>query len=374
MKLQVLQEDLSKALKDAIRFINTRPTLPILGNFLLSAEKTKLKIKATNLEMSISLALGAKVEEEGSVTVPAKFFLELITNLNKGQIDIILVKEELKITANDFQASVAIMQANDFPAIPETINQKESFVLKRENLTKALSKVLFSSSLDETRPTLTGILFIFDAPEATNSSVLTLVSSDGFRLSKKSLNLDQKITINQIIIPRTPLLEIIKIAATDDLLFEFKKSDNQLVIKTGETYLSTRLIDGNFPDFQKIIPVSSTTNVNVDKNDLERGVKLAAVFARSEGNIIKMTVNSEGPFSIQSETAKAGKENYKIEADVSGGNLDISFNYKFIEEFVSIAEGDSVEIKLTDSVSPAIFVDPKDKDFLHIIMPVSIKN
>ncbi len=368
MKVQILQEDLSKAISSAIRFINTRSTLPILNNFLIETDKSKLKIKATNLEMSISTSIGAKVEKEGSITIPAKIFLDLISNLEKGQLMLSQEKEELKIEGSNFKASVPTIPPNDFPSIPENLDPKNSFSLSKNNLLSTLTKILFSASLDETRPVLSGVLFIFKEDD------LTLVSSDGFRLSKKTVKLEKKGEDKEIIIPRSSLIELIKLAKeNDNLSFEYKKSDNQLIVKVGDICLSTRLIDGNFPNFEKIIPTSSTTTVSLDKNDFERGVHLASVFVRNEGNLIKLSVK-ENSVELVSQSAKDGFQKNEIEAKVEGAGVEISFNFKFVEEFLNVSEGDSVDVKLTDSTSPAIFVDPKDEKFLHLIMPVRVQS
>jgi DNA polymerase III subunit beta len=375
MKLQVLQEDLKNAANIGIRFISTRSTLPILGNFLLIAEKTSLRIEATNLEMSVSIKLGAVVEEEGKMTLPAKTFTDLILNLEKGQINLSEVKEKLDIVGNGFEASIATQPANDFPTIPVDLDDKLSFTLGGQTLINALSKILFSVSTDETRPVLTGVLFVFDAPEATNSSTLSLVASDGFRLSRITLKLDREIKAKNIIIPKNSLLELLKIGKTEkEIKFQLKESENQLIIKVGEMVLSTRLIDGNFPDFQKIIPLNSATKISLNKNDLSRGLKLAGVFARAEDSgIVKMSI-LENEVELSSENAKFGKQKNKIEASVEGGTLDVLYNFKFVEDFLNIIEGNNIEIKLTDGGSPGIFVDPKDESFLHLIMPVKVQS
>ncbi len=262
------------------------------------------------------------------------------------------------------------MPSNDFPKIPEDINTKLGFSIPSNIILPALSKILFATGSDETRPVLTGVLFIFDANE------LTLVASDGFRLSKIGITLAKKVGDKKIslIIPKSFLLELMKITAnTDQILFEPRETDNQLITKIGDTIISTRLIEGNFPDFEKIIPKNTTTNVTVDKNDLKRGVKLAAVFARESANVIKLKIK-ESSLSLESESGKVGKENYEIEVKVEGPAVDISYNYKFIEDFTNIVEGDDLEIKLTDGNSATIFKDPKAPNFLHLIMPVKVQS
>src|SRR5581483_4642815 len=219
-----------------------------------------------------------------------------------------------------------------------------------------------------------GVLFIFTKSQAKDPSTLTFVASDGYRLSKKTIKLDKDIQSKNLIIPRPAIAEIIKQSTESSAItFEVKEDDNQIVVKIGDAYLSSRLIDGNFPEFEKIIPVRWDTKVNVDKNDLGRGVKLASVFARDSGNIIKMAI-AQNNIELKSEGTKVGNQTGKIEAKVDGSPLEISFNYKFIEEFLNVVEGDSVEIKLTDQVSPAIFADPLNPDFLHLIMPVVTQN
>ena len=370
MQLQVLQEDLTKALTTAIRFTSVRSTLPILSNFKLTASKTKLTIEATNLEMSISTAVGGNIQKEGSITLPGNSFQEIIANLNPGQVILTLDKDHLKIENASFQAIISTIPANDFPKIPDSLNLAKSFTIPRSVLHTSFSKVLFSSSLDETRPILTGILFMFD------NTKLNLVASDGFRLSKKQLILDKSLTCKNIVVPRSALLELIKLTGNSpDFIFEPKEDDNQLVIKTPEAIISTRLIDGNFPDFERIIPTSSPVKLTLDSTDLLKSLKIASVFAK-EGNVVKFKV-LESSLEIASENASLGSQTSSIEAKVEGLSsqdpFEISFNYKYIEDFLAVV-GDSVDIKLTDSMSAAIFIDPQDPEFLHLIMPVRVQN
>ncbi|SRR6266404_2991883 len=367
MELTILQEDLGKALAIAIRFVSSRGTLPILGNFLLRGEKSKLKILSTNLEMSINMSVGAKIEKEGELTVPGKLLMEVVSNLNPGQITLIGEKEELKIVSNSFKGKLPTMPANDFPNIPQSLDSKKSFSIASKLLTDSLGKILFSTSNDETRPVLTGVLFIF------KGDVLSLVASDGFRLSRKTIKLGKSLEEKRFVVPKNSVLEIIKAAKEESLEFELKEGDNQLIVKGGEVVISTRLIEGVFPDFEKIIPVALGTTVTVDKNDFVRGIKLAAVFAKVEGNIIKLKVNEKG-LEIESENAKSGAQVNVIEGKVEGANLEISYNYKFIEDFLAAVRGDTVQIKLIDSISASIFEDPEDKDFLHLIMPVRVQS
>ena len=186
MKLQVLQENLSKALIDASRFASVKAQLPVLGNIMLVAKKTKLLISSTNLEISIATSIGAKVEEDGEITIPAKTITEVISNLPSGPVTLEGEKEQLKIKSQNFSLNTLGMNSSDFPSIPTSLDEKDSLIFSKEEFLSALSGVTFATSQDETRPILTGVLFIFD------KSSLVLVATDGFRLSQKKMKLSSQ--------------------------------------------------------------------------------------------------------------------------------------------------------------------------------------
>src|SRR5258708_5785906 len=367
MKLTVLQEELAKVLSISTRFVNTRAQLPILNNFLLVTNKTKLQVIATNLEMSILTNIGAKVEEAGSVAIPARNFTDVITNLPKGTVNFDLEKEKLKIKGSGFKGSLSSLPPNDFPSVPQAIDNSTSIKIATSDLNDALSKVLFAVSSDETRPILTGVLFLFEKDS------ITRVASDGFRLSKKKINLKTNLEGDKCVVPKVALGELVRIASNfDEVVFEIKKKDNQLVAQVGDSYLGSRIIEGEFPNFERIIPQNPGIKVDIDREDLLRSVKLASVFAKEAGSVIKLLVK-EASLEVKAESGKVGSETSEIEAKVTGGTLEISFNYKFAEEALSVIDADSVEILLTDPVCPGIFKDPKDKDYLHLIMPVKVQ-
>src|SRR5581483_1964703 len=239
MLFQVLQEDLIKSVNSSIRFIAARPTLPILSNFQLIAKGSTLHIQATNLEMSIADKIGASVEEEGVITIPAKIFHEIVSNLLKGKLKFEVIKEELKIEASDWKGKIPTSPSNDFPKIPDSIDEKKSFTLNKEDLAKNLSKILFSASLDETRPVLAGVLFIFTKSQAKDPSTLTFVASDGYRLSKKTIKLDKDIQSKNLIIPLQKKEKIKKKSKNSSkIIFKKKENKNKIVEKKGDVFFS----------------------------------------------------------------------------------------------------------------------------------------
>ncbi len=368
MKVKVLQENLSKALSQASRFVNPHAQLPILGNILIEAQKTKLSILSTNLEMSLSTSIGAKVEKEGRVGVPARTIVELVSNLPKGIVDLSEEKEQLKVQGEGFSGNLAGMNTNDFPVIPQGFEKGEVLKLPKEELLDSLTKVLFAVSIDETRPILTGVLFII------GENTLTLVASDGFRLSQKTIPTKIKGSA-KVVLPKGALAELIKIASgAESLSLQIRSTANQVVFGIGkeDAFLSSRIIEGDFPNFEKIIPKVTNTKITVGKEDLLRGVKIASVFAKDQGNIIKLKVQ-EGSLGIEAESASVGNQKTKLDAKVEGPGLDISYNWRFIEELLNVVEGEDVEVSLVDTNSPGIFKDPKDPNFLHLIMPVKIQ-
>jgi len=367
MKLKVLQENLSKALINASRFTTSKAQLPILGNIKLEAKKTKLIISATNLEMSISISVGAQIEKDGEIAVPSKIITEIINNLQPGTVSLAAEKEQLKISANSFSSNISGMNTSDLPLIPQKLNEKVSILLPKENFIDALSQVLFATSIDETRPILTGVLMIFKGKD------LIMVGTDGFRLSQKKIKLEQSYKVSNIVLPKGIIGELIKTSSEkENILFESKKEENQVIVSIDDTILSTRVLEGEFPDYEKIIPKSSTIKINVDKEEFQRAVKLASVFARDSANIVKIEVQKDS-LTLSAESQSSGSQKTKIDAKVDGEALKIAFNYRFLEEFTHSIKGEEIEMQFSNSNAPGIFLDPKDGEFLHLIMPVRIQ-
>lgn len=369
MKLQVLQEDLTKALTKASRFTSSRAQLPVLGNILLSCKKNKLVVSATNLETSISLSIGAQVKKEGEITAPAKTITDIVSNLPSGVLTLEVVKERIILSTKNFRSEISGMNSSDFPAIPHSL-EKGMAVLEKDSFTKALSQVLFAVSIDETRPILTGVLFI----QKKNS--LTLVATDGFRLSQKKIPAKVKLDNQSLILPKTVLMEILRLASGEEIEFVFKKSENQVVFKVNDTVLASRVLEGSFPNFEKIIPKESKIKVILDKTEMLRAVKLAAVFARESANIVKLNIK-KGLVNFFAESQGSGSQQTSVDAQVEGDigekGFEIAFNYRFLEDVLNAIEGEEIQIEVSDSNAPGTFTDPTDPNFLHLIMPVRLQ-
>ena len=371
MKGKVLQENLAKALQIANRFVSVKAQLPILGNILFEAKKNKVLISATNLELSISLSLGAQIAKEGKLSLPAKNLTDFVVNLPKGTINFEAEKEQLKLESENFNSTFSGMDPSDFPEIPATL-AKEKMKLPSEDLLFSLSQVLFSVSTDETRPVLTGVLILF------KEDSIVFVATDGFRLSQKKIKIkkgERSISETKLILPKNALAEITRLAGgEEEISLSLQKEENQAIFEVDNQILTSRVIEGEFPDFEKIIPKETKLKVNVDKEDFLRAVKLASVFARDSANVIKLSF-TKSSLEIEAESAQSGSQKGSVEAKTEGEvekDFVIAFNYRFIEDFLGAVKGDDINIELNDANSPGVFTDPKDPDYLPLIMPVKL--
>jgi DNA polymerase-3 subunit beta len=364
MKLQVLQEDFKKAVIIASRFSSARPQIPVLSNLLFSTTDNNLAISATNLEISINLKIGAKVEEKGDITVPSKSLAEIVSNLNPGVIRLKSEKEHLILEAENFKSKLLGINASEFPKVPKEMTGSV-IEIPFGSLVQSLSKVVFASSYDETRPILTGILLMLD------ESKLSLVATDGYRLSVSCVEGKYQNDVKKLIIPKFIFSEIPRIAAGENINFSFDTKNNLVLFETKDAILSSRVIEGEYPDFQKIIPTSFRTKVLIDKDDFLRLIKLSSVFARDSGNVIKISIKSN-LLDIFAESQNSGSQRSSAEVKVEGDDIEIAFNYKFLEDFLNSVSGETVSLELNDSSSPVVFKDTSDKNYLHLIMPVKI--
>lgn len=369
MKLTVLQENLTKAVTQASRFTNTRSQLPILGNILFRATKTKLTISSTNLEISVLSQIGAKIEEEGEISIPSKIISELVGNLPKDQIVLDAEKEQLKIKSSGFSSNVLGMDATDFPEVPGALTKPT--VLPKKEILESLSQTLFATSVDETRPILTGVLFIL------NKNVAILVATDGFRLSQKKIILPKYTSLSQkIVVPKGILGEVGRsLDEVSDVQFEVQEKEKQIIFGLGDVVLSSRLLEGEYPDFEKIIPKNSLITVRLDKEELLRAVKLASIFAREAANIIKLKLFKDS-VKVLAESGSSGSQETDVEAKVEGEvkGFEIAFNYRFLEEFLHSVAGEEVKMEFTTVDKAGVFTDTSDPNYLHLIMPVRVQS
>lgn len=365
MNIECTQENLAKALAIVGRLAGTRGTLPVLGNILLSVEKGRLKLSATDLEIGVYTWIGGKVEKEGAITVPARLLVDFI-NTNTDSTIVLESKDTvLNLKSERFNANIKGIDASEFPLIPE-IKRVNEITLSAKDFKEAINQTVFATAIDETRPVLTGVLAKF------GGNNLKLVATDSYRLAEKSLNLTEKSADLSIIIPARTLQELNRIVL-DDTKIILSVAENQILFSFGDTVLISRLIDGIFPDYEQIIPKNSTTEAIVDKGTFSQAIKMASFFARESANNIKIKVDGENQMEIVAISPQLGDSISKIPIKFKGETVEVAFNAKFILDALNILNTQELELKLAGKLQPGIII-PKDiKNYLYLIMPLRVE-
>jgi len=373
MKLEVLQENLNKGLSVASRFVASRPQLPILANILFLAEKNnRLRLTATNLEMGIQYQLGAKVEEEGQLTVPAKELTEFISYLSAGKLVLESKKKtQLEVGSQSGRAVFSGMNAAEFPKFP-VADEGKIASLPVKSLAEAVSCCSFAAAGDDSRPVLAAVYWQFTA------NGYRMVATDGYRLSMKDIS-GVKLKLGNgkdvfFLIPARSLTEVTRLVNLEETIkVGLTKDGNQVIFLLPDWQLSSRLIEGEFPDYQKIIPQETKTKISLEKEELHQAVKIASVFARESANIVKFVLKKD-QMVITANAPSMGENKTEINAKIKGPELSIAFNYRFILDFLNAVpdEEEEVVLEFNDALSPGVFKIGSDPSWLHIIMPVRI--
>lgn len=383
MKFSLLQQDLLSALSATIRSCGFKSSLPVLANILVQARDGKLKLSATNLEIGVVKSMKAEVIEEGEVTIPAKTLLDILGSLSGAMIEIESSGENIKISSQAFKATLNGISASEFPTIP--MSSENSIKISAKALQTSLPQVSFAAAADEGRPILTGIL------TEIRKNALEIVATDGFRLAHKTSKIEstsEEGSKFRVLIPKRTFDEVIKLISEEssqnpegNMQVEISTSENQnqIVFCIGETLVSSRLIEGQFPSWEKIIPEKFVTKSIVDRVEALKAVKLASVFARGDSsNIIKIQFKPS-QIKITSETKEIGSQETDIPAQTEGEELLVAFNSKFLIDVLANANSENIEINLSGNLSPALFkpISPDsigvgEEGLEYVIMPVRL--
>ena len=374
MKLSILQENLAKGLSIVNRFIINKSQLPILNNILIKTDQGQLKLSATNLEIGINFWLGSKIEKDGEICVPAKVLTEYINSLPAEKINLAVNKNTLNINSSSYQADFITLSSSEFPIIP-TLKKKPDLIFSNQDLALAISQVCFAAGQDEARPALTGILI------KIKKDGLLLVATDGYRLSLKKIKeakgLD-KLSEKQkeLLIPSRALIEVGKIISDSDqeeeLGLSITSENNQIIFSNKNLEIISRLIEGKFPDFERIIPSKNTTKITLDTESFFQAVRTAAIFARESANIIKLDFK-DNQVELSSNSPQVGENKIKLEVKMDGKGGQVAFNYRYLLEFLNSVKSDLITLEINTSLDPGVFKQVDDPSYLHIIMPIRIQ-
>ncbi len=361
MKLQVTQENLNRALGSVARVANSRGTLPILANVLIKTSNNRLSLSATNLDIAITHYIGAKVKDEGSITVPARLMQDFVGSLPDGIIELDLQETKLHVTTDQYQSVVNGIVADDFPVMP-AIKDGKTWTIGGSAFKKALQQVVFAASNDETRPVLTGVLI------QTLNGKLYMAATDSYRLAEKQLGANKQ-DIN-LLVPASAMQDLLRVLADDDQDVKVTHDDQQMLFQVGDIELVTRLVDGKYPDYRKLIPDSFATIATLKRADLVNVTKVSSLFAReSAGSVTIEADDKAGQISIRSVASQLGENTATAPAKVTGSG-SITVNSRYLLDALGVLSGDDVSFSFNGKLEPTLLKDPASPDYQHIIMPL----
>ena len=381
MKLECLQENLAEGLTVVGRVVPTKSTLPVLSNVLLSTRDGELQLTANNLELSVAHRVPAAIAREGEITLPSRLLSDYVALLDHGQkveLDLNSKTHKVHLACGRYEANVAGIDAEDFPPIP-AVSGGTSFSIPAGLLKEAINEVVFAAAPDDTRPVLAGVLL------KMGGGSLTLAAADGFRLAVRTVELPEAGPDLQMIVPAKTLIEVARLlssAADDDqVAINTTPNGNQIYFAFGKTEITSRLIEGQFPDYQRIIPPDAKTKVKVSTSDFLRATRAAAVFARDNSNIVRLECSPSkedaelalGSILVKSTSAEMGDNEGTLDATVVGDDTQIAFNGRYLRDALEAISTPKVLLQITGPSSPGIIRPSGEPNgYLHVIMPMHV--
>lgn len=390
MKISCLQENLKRGLSTVSRAVASKSPLPVLGNILLSTDNGRLKLAATDLEIGITCWIGAKIEEEGSITLPSRILSDVVGNLPNDRIDLTLDArtQTIKLECGRFTSNIKGIEAEDFPSIPTVSDHEPTFKLPPDVLRQSISQVAFAASTDESRPVLTGVLMRLGKVNDDGEKTLVFAAADGYRLATRTIALPEEYIITsdddgehkEFIVPARALNELARIIgdSEEEITIVITPTGGQILFHTETTDLLSRLIDGKFPDFERIIPSTHTTRTVLDTQELTKAVRLASFFATANQNFLKLTIevgddNNPGKIVLTANAAEIGDNTGEVDAIVHGEGGAVAMNVKYLTEALSAMATPQIALETQSAQSPGLFKPIGDDEYVHVIMPMTMR-
>jgi DNA polymerase III subunit beta len=376
MKVTVLQENLARGLSTVAKAVSPRSTLPVLANILIASDEGRLRLSATNLEIGITCWIPARIDEEGSTTVPARTFSDLVSTLPGDQVLLKLdtSTQTLNVRGGTSTNDIKCIDAQEFPPMPVP-DFDGAVQINVGDFREMIHQVAFAASSDEARPVLMGVLVQVDKDK------LTMAAADGFRLSvrKAVLSTPSPAPVSAIV-PSQALKELARVATDSEepIYMVMPKGRGQVVFRVKDVEVVSQLIDGTFPDFQQIIPRSYKSRTLVSTSSLLKACKQAEIFAREGSNVARLnikTAQSEmqpSEVEISATSEETGKNETIVEATVDGSGLLIAFNVKFLREALEVIRTPNVALETSAPNAPGVVKPVGDDQFLHVIMPMHL--
>ncbi len=376
MKLSCLQENLNRGLGIVGRAVATKTTLPITNNVLLATDDGRLKLVATNLEMAISCWIGVKIEDEGTITVPARLLTEFVSSLPSDTISVQLSPQTktLGLKCARFEARISGVDAKEFPPIP-SVDEGITTTVEVEALRQAIEQVAFAAATEESRPVLTGVCAQFEG------KTLTLAAADGFRLAVYKLPIADEIKEKtEVIIPARTLSELNRLMADEEetVSITLNPDKSQVLFRLKSVELVSQLVQGTFPNYSQIIPQSYTTRMIVSVADFLRATRTASIFARDGSGTVRLIITpgsetNPGKLSVSARSEEIGDDVGEIDATVEGDESKIAFNGKYLIDVLSVLEEAQVALETNNPSSPGLLRPVGTENYIHVVMPMFIQ-
>jgi DNA polymerase-3 subunit beta len=386
MQASCLQENLSRGLSIVGRAVAARPTLPVLSHVLLSTDQAQLKLAATDLELFIVCWIGAKVEDEGAITVPARLLNDLVNSLPQERIDLKLANQTLNLSCIRNEADIKGIDVQEFPLFP-TEEKGQQILIEPELLRTMISQVVFAAATDESRPILTGVQVRFE------EDMLTMAAADGFRLSVRHASLPESVAQPiSVVVPAKALNELARISSEEEqpiglyivpvrsqVLFHLQGDAGANKGRIFGVDLVSQLIEGNFVNYHQIVPTSHTTRTILNTEGFLKACRTASIFARSEANAVQLDIEpGEGPgdgsVKMKATSAEVGDSVGELDASVEGEPVSIRFDVRFLIDVLSVIDSAQVVLETTSSARPGVICPLGSEDYIHVIMPMHIRS
>jgi len=375
MKVSVLQENLTHGLNIVSRAVSPRSTLPVLGNILMATDGGRLRLSATNLELGITCWIGAKIEEEGSTTVPARTFTDLVSTLPPDHVnmDLSIRTQTMNVRCGSSNTDLKCIDSQEFPPMPVP-DLEEGLQINVSDLKDMIRQVAFAASTDEARPILTGVLMTVEG------SQITMASADGFRLSVRSTEISSP--VNQpikAVIPARALNELSRISSDgkEVVNMALPPRSGRVIFRSNDIELVSQLIEGQFPDYQQIIPQNFQTRTVLSTSSFLKACKQAEIFAREGSLIARVSITpggelQPGTVEISGQSEETGFNQTTVDASIEGPSLLIAFNVRFLREVLDVIQTPNVALETSVDTSPGVIRPVGENNFLHVIMPMHL--
>lgn len=366
MKFTVLQKNLIRGLNVVSKAVNPRNPLPILSNILIKTDQGRIKLVASDLQITISTWIGAKIDKTGEITIPAKILNEFVSQITDEKIEATLNESKLNIVTDKLNAFFNGTISDEFPVL-EKIDKEHEFSVDSAVLLDSLDKVHVAVGSDENRAVLTGILFTIE------NDILTLVGLDGFRLSEYKIKLDKKHDKKvQFIVPAKSLYELVKSISSnyEKINISINTKNNIISLKVDDIEAQIRLIAGEYPDYKSIMPQDYSTIVVVDRIDLTNAIKVVSLFSKDLGYSTKFEI-TENNLEIKSQPNEIGDNKANIKVETTGDDITICFNARYLLEYLSNMKEDKITIKVIESTKPGLFLAEEKSEYLYLVMPIN---